>query len=214
MCCYAFGVADTIESLHAIQTQQLVELSPKEILDCSNCAGCDGGRPNEAFQYVIDNNGITTEKNYPYKPVKETCNVKKENDIVVKIGGYEQMPANNEQAAMVTVANQPVEFGIAVEPSLKLYKEGIFTEPCGLQIAHSVIAVGYDTAPDGTQYWILKNSWGTRWGESGYIKMPRGRPEKEGYCGMYQSSFFPLTEKCSTEHAPSADKVVKSTKDL
>lgn len=75
--CYAFAAADTIASLHAIRTKQLIELSPKEIVDCCNCGGCNGGKMHDAFLYVANNKGLTTAKNYPYKPVAETCNVKK-----------------------------------------------------------------------------------------------------------------------------------------
>ncbi|KAI3699779.1 hypothetical protein L2E82_44307 [Cichorium intybus] len=212
--CYAFVATDTIESLHAIQTKQLVELSPKEILDCCNCGGCKGGKMENAYRYVAENNGLTTEKNYPYKPAFETCAVKKENDIAVKIGGYQLVPLNNEEALMAAVVNQPIQVSIAVEPDFKMYKEGVLTSPCGTKVVHGVIAVGYDTAPDGTKYWIMKNSWGADWGDNGYTKMLRGVPEKEGYCGLCTGSHFPLTEPCSKEHAPGGDPVVKSSKDL
>ncbi|KAI3699746.1 hypothetical protein L2E82_44242 [Cichorium intybus] len=212
--CYAFAVVATVESLYAIRTKQLIALSPKEILDCCNCGGCDGGRTHDAMMYIVQNNGLTTEKNYPYKPVFETCSVKKENDVAVKIRGYEQVPFNHEQSLMAAVANQPIEVSIECEEPFMLYKGGVMTAPCGTSTSHSVAAVGYGTEPDGTQFWILKNSWGPEYGEKGFLRILRGVPEKEGYCGINTGPHFPVTEECSREHAAGGDPVVHMSRDL
>ncbi|KAJ0795106.1 putative fruit bromelain [Helianthus annuus] len=71
------------------------------------------------------------------------------------------------------------------------YKEGIFSGPCGMELCHAMLLVGYDQDPDGTKYWIVKNSWGEGWGEKGYIRMLRGT-EIQGVCNMYGHSNFPL----------------------
>lgn len=66
--------------------------------------------------------------------------------------------------------------------------QGVFTGDCGNDINHGVTAVGYGTAPDGTDYWVIKNSWGTGWGENGYVRMERG----EDLCGIAIEASFPI----------------------
>ncbi|CAI9263066.1 unnamed protein product [Lactuca saligna] len=212
--CYAFAAADTIASLHAIRTKQLIELSPKEILDCCNCGGCNGGKMHDAFLYVANNKGLTTAKNYPYKPVAETCNVKKEHDVAVEIHGYERVPFNSEPALMASVANQPVQASIECEEPFMLYKEGVMTAPTGTNTGHAVVIVGYDTDPDGTKYWIAKNSWGTDWGEEGYVRLLRGVPEKEGYSGVNTKPRFPTREEAGQDDTGRGDPVVHMSRDL
>ena len=51
--------------------------------------------------------------------------------------------------------------------------KGVYSGPCGTRINHAVLAVGYNVTADNTKYWIVKNSWNTTWGESGYIRMKR-----------------------------------------
>ncbi|BBH03027.1 Cysteine proteinases superfamily protein [Prunus dulcis] len=67
--------------------------------------------------------------------------------------------------------------------TFQFYSSGVFTGTCGINLDHGVTAVGYGTSSDGTKYSLVKNSWGTGWGESGYVTMQRGIPAKEGLCG-------------------------------
>ena len=69
--------------------------------------------------------------------------------------------------------------------------------------------VGYGTDPDGTKYWICKNSWGEDWGEKGYVKVLKGVPEKEGYCGINMFPVYPTIETGSEKH-PKGDAVVQA----
>ena len=73
----------------------------------------------------------------------------------------------------------PLTVGISVSPSMQLYQSGIYDGPCGSDINHTMLLVGY--APE---YWILKNTWGTSWGEHGYIRI------KRGLCGISDSVYF------------------------
>ncbi|KAL8468220.1 hypothetical protein ACS0TY_031453 [Phlomoides rotata] len=72
-----------------------------------------------------------------------------------------------------------------------LYKSGVLTGDCGHKLTHSVTAVGYGETEDGTKFWILKNSWGTNWGENGYLRIQRDIDAKEGLCGIAMDLSYP-----------------------
>lgn len=74
--------------------------------------------------------------------------------------GYEDFPANSEEALQKAVANQPAFVAIDVGGfEFQFYSSGIFTRDCGTELDHSVIDVGYGES-DGMKYWLVKNSWG------------------------------------------------------
>lgn len=93
---------------------------------------------------------------------------------------------------MKAVANQPVSVAIDASGSdFQFYSSGVFTGQCGTELDHGVTAVGYGTADDGTKYWLVKNSWGTTWGDNGYIRMQRDIDAKEGLCGIAMQASYP-----------------------
>ncbi|KAG6509790.1 hypothetical protein ZIOFF_027797 [Zingiber officinale] len=100
---------------------------------------------------------------------------------------------DNETALQQAVANQPVSVAIdASGLAFQLYSEGVFIGPCGTSLNHGVAVVGYGATQDGTKYWIVKNSWGTSWGEQGYIRMKREIPNNRGQCGIAMSPSYPI----------------------
>lgn len=183
-----------MEGINQIKTGKLVSLSEQELMDCdvdSGNEGCNGGYMDKAFDF-INSNGLTTETDYPYKGTDCTCNKDKERDHVVEISGHEKVPANNEKSLQAAVAEQPVSVAIdAGSYEFQLYSEGIFDGPCGKDLNHGVTAVGYGEE-DAKKYWLVKNSWGTEWGEAGYIKISRDSIDKEGTCGIAMEASYPL----------------------
>ncbi|XP_027072941.2 senescence-specific cysteine protease SAG39-like [Coffea arabica] len=189
-CCWAFSTVAAVEGIHKLKAGELISLSEQQLVDCDTSSnhGCSGGRMDSAFNFIASN-GIATESEYPYQGADGTCN----NDQgAVQITGYEDVPQNNEDALLQAVSKQPVSVGIEGSGmDFKNYKSGVFSGDCGNNLDHAVTLVGYGTSEDGTKYWLVKNSWGTSWGEDGYMRLQRHTGAPEGLCGIASQASYP-----------------------
>ncbi|KAF0891036.1 hypothetical protein E2562_005129 [Oryza meyeriana var. granulata] len=114
-----------------------------------------------------------------------------ENARVVSIDGFEDVPQNDEKSLQKAVAHQPVSVAIeAGGREFQLYHSGVFSGRCGTSLDHGVVAVGYGT-DNGKDYWIVRNSWGPKWGEDGYIRMDRNVNVTTGKCGIAMMASYP-----------------------
>jgi len=179
--CWAFSATGSIEGAWWNKTKNLVSVSEQQLVDCAGSTGnegCNGGLMDLAFEWIIQNGGICTEKDYPYTAVDGTC--KTTCRSAVKLSGYKSTNQGDEndlfRAATLTTVSVAIE---ADEMPFQFYSGGVFDEQCGTNLDHGVLVVGYGT-DTGKDYWIVKNSWGTSWGESGYIRMIRNK----NICGI------------------------------
>jgi len=193
--CWAFSATGSMEGAWEIAKQSLVSLSEQQLMDCSSAQGnegCEGGLMDQAFEYVISNGGITTEAQYPYTAQDGTC-MQPLPPSAVTISSYVDVNPLDDGALETAVNIGPVSVAIeADQSSFQFYNGGIFNDSsCGTALDHGVLVVGYNTdATSGLNYWIVKNSWGTSWGLTGYIYMVR--EAGNGECGINMDPSYPV----------------------
>jgi len=199
--CWAFSATGALEGAYQIKTGKLVDYAPQHFVDCDNRQnsknkgsdmGCNGGLMDSAFSWASKNGGLCEWTDYPYTSGTSkssgtckdtTCGKKADHSPK----SYTDVAKNSDSAMVSALNKQPV--AVAIEADTKefqLYKSGIFTAKCGANLDHGVLAVGYghDSASN-LDYYIVKNSWGTSWGDKGYIYFQKGgNMPKEGQCGI------------------------------
>lgn len=177
--------AECVESYGVIQAGRLVDVSVMEVHDC-----CVSERfyNKGIFECIHSIGGLCSAASYPKSAGmcrNNTCSAE------VKINGGKVVPSGDESAMMAAVYKMPVMALIdASHPSFQLYRSGIYSEQrcSSVMLDHVLQVVGYGSM-DGRDYWICKNSWGTSWGENGYIRIARN---KNNMCGIATQSQYPV----------------------
>ncbi|CAG2107959.1 unnamed protein product [Medioppia subpectinata] len=171
-------------------TKDMAAYNEQNMIDCSGdfgTIGCDGGMPQQAFKYVAANKGINGVDAYPYLGKKDKCNYNpaKRVDVEVKEGKRLKSGLDNDLATAIYNYG-PVAIAVHVTKDMAAYKSGIFDDAkCSpKKVNHAVVAVGYHP-----EYFIVRNSWGAKWGEDGYIRISRSRVNN---CGVSQQGYYPV----------------------
>jgi len=177
--CWAFSAIESVESRYAIASGNLETLAPQAYVNCvqnpDSCGGtggCEGATMELAFE-VSTATGVPTEADYPYTASDGTCGTY---PVAVKSTGYTKIAENDASALQAAVADGPVSVTVAASPWM-FYGGGVFTgcsgSSSGAELNHGVQVVGYTD-----EYWITRNSWGSSWGEDGYIMVSRAADDK------------------------------------
>jgi len=192
--CWTFSATGANEGAWAIYKKQLIDLSEQELVDCATGVkygshGCSGGQMEGAFKYVIENGQCTLEA-YPYSAKDGSCI---SCSAVAKFLSCSDVFPNDQVSLKGAVAQQPVAVAIEADTRyFQSYSSGILTSSsCGTNLDHGVLIVGYGSE-NGIKYWLLKNSWGTTWGDEGYVKIARSDSINDaGICGIAMDPSFP-----------------------
>merc|ERR1719158_448694 len=185
--CWAFSTTGGIEGQNALVNKKLSSFSEQQLVDCSQKEGnqgCNGGLMDDGFTYV-EENGLCFESAYPYEGKDGTCqssSCTKE----VTVTAFTDVTKGDTDGLMSACSNKgPISIAVDANFWWQMYSQGIFNHNCNPDsLDHGVLLVGYDK----DSYWKVKNSWGTTWGEAGYIRL-KGTSDNE--CGLANSASYP-----------------------
>jgi cathepsin L len=180
--CWTFAGVESIESALFLSTGKLVTLSEQEFVSCTpnpdqcgGSGGCQGATPDILFEYAMSK-GFVLEDDYPYvsgNGTEPSCALKAKEPLG-SIRGYTDVPENDYEGLLEAINITPVTISVDAT-SWHAYHSGVMDwSDCGPVINHAVLLVGYGTdEKTGLDYWLVRNSWGPTWGESGYIRLSR-----------------------------------------
>lgn len=188
--CWAFSATGNMEGVYQIKNKEMILFSEQQLVDCEHdCMlfpgtteqvcdeGCNGGLMPNAMTYAM-REGMMTEADYPYTGKDGKCKYDA-TKAKVKFSAWQWVGKN--ESAMVAALNDIGPLSIAVDATYwSYYSSGIYDSSCSsTRMNHGVLLVGY--GKEGTKdYWIIKNSWGTSWGEKGFMRLIRGKNK----CGI------------------------------
>jgi len=193
--CWTFSTTGCLEAHHAIKTGKLVTLAEQQLVDCAqdfNNHGCNGGLPSQAFEYIRYRGGIESESDYPYQGYDQQCSADSSKSAAL-VQDVFNITENDENGILTAVGTTgPVSICYEVTGDFQSYTSGVYqSDDCSSDpqsVNHAVLVVGYDTTSDGTDYWIIKNSWGTGFGINGYFWMVRNK----NMCGIADCASYPI----------------------
>lgn len=187
--CWAFATTRPLAWRFCIFAPNLTSLilSPQYMLDCddscyqqgSPCeAGCQGGFLDLAWQF-LHFNGTVQEECLPYSDATDPA--------CPALLGCQRLTALDDYAikafAVADIQREIIEFGpvtagMEVFSDFLTYSGGVYVQQSGDVVgAHAITLLGWGTSPEGVDYWIAENQWGTSWGELGYLRIRRGTNE-------------------------------------
>ncbi len=190
--CWAFSSIEAIESAWMIAGNSEVIMSEQELVDCTrypvtNNNGCNGGWYFWSYDW-LKNNKTMKEADYRYTARDGTCQYNASKGVTT-VSSYGQV--NGTSANLNAIARQPVNVAVAAgNYTFQSYRSGIISanSGCPTAVDHAIVAVGYGEE-NGVQYYIVRNSWGTSWGESGYVRIETSGGK--GTCGINQYVYYP-----------------------
>ncbi|XP_075976387.1 cysteine proteinase 1-like [Anticarsia gemmatalis] len=183
--CWAFTVIANIESQISIRLKKTLILSEQFLIDCDRArTGCQAGSILKTFANIVsDFGGVLLEQQYPYVGFQRQCQVPLPPKNPVPVIGFQRIPGDENIMAEYVFRCGPLSVAIN-SAAMERYKGNVIDEPthetCDpTRLNHAVLIVGYNAYQyeNGSRvpYWVIKNSWGTDWGNNGYYFLVRGR---------------------------------------
>jgi cathepsin L len=198
--CWAFSSTGSLEGAHYVATGNLLSFSEQQLVDCANVRhgygnmGCNGGLQTYAYQYYEAGHNAMLEADYPYTSgagQTASCLYDSSSTAGVAVTDYTDVTPNSSSQMKAALQQAPLAVAIEADKMVfQTYSTGVLTsDRCGTSLDHAVLAVGYGTE-DGQDYWLVKNSWNTTWGDQGYIKL--GMDSSTGVCGVQEDPQLPV----------------------
>ncbi|AKR14108.1 cathepsin [Dasychira pudibunda nucleopolyhedrovirus] len=168
--CWAFATLGSLESQFAIKYNRLINLSEQQFIDCDRVnAGCDGGLLHTAFESAMEMGGVQMESDYPYETANGQCRINPNRFVVGVRSCRRYIVVFEEKLKDLLRAVGPIPVAIDASDIVN-YRRGIMRQCANHGLNHAVLLVGY-AVENNIPYWILKNTWGTDWGEDGYFRV-------------------------------------------
>jgi len=146
---------------------------------------------SDAYAYIKRAQGLLKSQNYPYVAKKNTCSKPSNSQIGCTVSNWVWLTSGDEEGMKRELYFKgPIATSIDVPQSFYNYKSGIFSDPAckSNSVSHGVTIVGYGTE-NGRDYWLVKNSWGAKWGDNGYCKIARNA---NNHCGISSYPLYPI----------------------
>lgn len=194
--CYAFATIVSLEHMYYLKTGKKARLSEQELVDCSKGhgnAGCRGGWMHQAYDYVIQNEGIQLASSYPYVGTENSfCKYDSQKNVKGLLSSYVKINKNDNDHIVMALQNTVVPSAVDAG-ELSFYSSGVFDKKtCSATINHAIVIVGYGETKSGVKYWNVRNSWGPDWGVHGHFKLLRHTGKQQGICGITQYNVYPV----------------------
>jgi C1A family cysteine protease len=188
--CWAFSTVASCESLWFINGNTLTSYSEQQIVSCNTGTnqGCNGGYPYLAMQYVAKE-GLETEADYPYTATNGKCTYDASKATTGIDTGSSFVTPKNPGDLETAIYSQPIVVLVEADQDVfQSYSSGIIGAGCGAATDHAITAIGYDA-----DSFIIKNSWGTDWGNQGYVQISSSTSFNGGLgaCGVLSQPQFP-----------------------
>ena len=194
--CWVFSAVAALEGAYKNKGSVLKSFSEQEGLDCSQRNGCGGGWMQRVYDYTKRSGRLSSMKTTPYRGKQYSCNYNNKPDglISFKVSGYTNAQGDSRHVSALE-SSGPLSVAFTCTRKFHGYRGGIYSESNCRGGGHAVATVGYNS-----QAWVVKNSWGARWGVKGYVLFARGNT-----CGITQYGLIPtLTSTGKTD--PNTDE--------
>lgn len=213
--CWAFSAVGAVESSLLINEGWNTNLSEQWLVSCTDAGSCSGGWHSSALGYLICGDtwrdycgdcGPVLESDFPYVAWNAPCGCPYPHPYTIDNWGFVGGGTDIERIKQAIHEYGPVSATVAVGSAFQGYSEGIFNVVYNGPVNHAIVLVGWDDNQGSDGIWFLRNSWGTWWGEGGYMRIEYGCSKVGG-----SACYVEYRLDCNHNGIPDADEIADGT---